>query len=109
MEDSIKRIAVKLPNGAEIQVEVTPLGIARDADVASIEEIAEDKWQEVTNAVEGIAQWVGETLQKVHPTKASVEFGIEIGIEPGKVTALWVKGSAKANLKITLEWSEKKD
>ena len=45
-------------------------------------------------------------VQKVAPTKASVEFGIEVAVEPGKVTALWVKGSGKANLKITLEWAD---
>jgi Trypsin-co-occurring domain 1 len=108
LEDLIKRIPVKLPNGAEIQVEVTPVRFARDSDVASIGEVVQDSWQEVTKAVEGIADWVWGTLQKVHPTKASVEFGIEIAVEPGKVTALLVQGSGKANLKITLEWAEKK-
>jgi hypothetical protein len=40
----------------------------------------------------------------VQPSKATVEFGIELGIEPGKLTALLVQGTSKANLKINLEW-----
>ena len=46
------------------------------------------------------------TLQKVKPRAASVEFGLEIGIESGQLTALLVKGTGTANLKITLEWGE---
>jgi len=34
-----------------------------------------------------------------------VEFGLEVALESGQLTAVLVKGSAKANLKITLEWA----
>jgi hypothetical protein len=40
------------------------------------------------------------------PHKASVEFGLEVALEAGQLTALLVKGSGTSNLKITLEWSE---
>jgi Trypsin-co-occurring domain 1 len=33
-----------------------------------------------------------------------VEFGIDVGIESGKLTALICKGSGNASLKITLEF-----
>lgn len=110
MEEPTLRVPLTLPNGAEIKVEVTPLRLKKDADVADIRDIAGEKsWKELTHGIAGIAHWVWETLQEVHPTKASIEFGIEIGVEPGKLTALLVQGSNKANLKITLEWSDKKD
>lgn len=109
LEKFTKHVPVKLPNGADIQVEVTPARITKDADVAAVGEIGEESWKELTHAVEGISLWVWATLQKVHPTKASIEFGIEIGAEPGKLTALLVQGSGKANLKITLEWAETKE
>ena len=32
--------------------------------------------------------------------------GVQVGIESGKLTALLVKGTGNANLKITLEWGE---
>jgi len=42
----------------------------------------------------------------VKPQRASVEFGIEIAASEGKLLAVVVRGDAKANLKITLEWGE---
>jgi hypothetical protein len=45
-------------------------------------------------------------MAKVAPTKPSVEFAIEVGLESGKLTALWVKGTGTANLKIAMEWSK---
>ncbi len=46
------------------------------------------------------------TLKRVKPSKAIVEFGIEIAASEGRLIAVVVKGDAKANLKITLEWGE---
>jgi hypothetical protein len=107
--DVTKRVPLNLPNGSKVLVEVTPIGNAREADVAAIQEVVgEYAWEELSCAIEGIAEWIVGTLQKVQPTKASVEFGIEVGAEPGKLTALLVKGSGKANLKITLEWETPK-
>jgi hypothetical protein len=63
-------------------------------------------FKEVTDAIEGIAESVVCTLQKVKPRKACVEFGIEVALESGQLTALLVKGSGTSNLKITLEWGE---
>ena len=60
---------------------------------------------ELKGAIETVARVVGDVLAKVAPTKATAEFGIELGIESGQLTALIVKGSGKANLKIALEWS----
>jgi hypothetical protein len=45
-------------------------------------------------------------LKKVKPKKASVEFGLEVAVESGKLTTLLVKGTGTANLKIALEWGE---
>ncbi len=42
--------------------------------------------------------------QRVGPSKGSVEFGVEVGVEAGQLTALIVKGSGTANLKIALHW-----
>jgi Trypsin-co-occurring domain 1 len=63
-------------------------------------------FKEVTDAVEGIAESFVTTLRKVKPRKASVEFGLEVALEAGHLTALLVKGSGASNLKITLEWGE---
>jgi hypothetical protein len=62
-------------------------------------------FSEVTDAVEGIVGALAETLKKVKPAKAAVEFGVVFGIESGALTAMVVKGTGEANLKIMLEWT----
>jgi NTP-dependent ternary system trypsin peptidase co-occuring protein len=58
----------------------------------------------VTGSIESIAADLTAVFARVKPRKASVEFGVEVGIESGKLTALLVKGTGKANLKVTLSW-----
>jgi predicted secreted protein len=90
-------VPVQLPNGALVKVEVTQTG-REDVgfDVKS--------FQGVTDAIEGVAEAITASLQKVSPSKASVKFGLEIQIEQGSLVAAIVKGTGKANLEITLEW-----
>jgi hypothetical protein len=87
-----------LPNGLIAHVEVTPLGT--DEDVA----FSVPEWDQVTQAVQGITSSVMAAIQEAKPRKAVVEFGIEVGLDSGKLTAILVKGTGKANLKISLEW-----
>ncbi|HEY4387042.1 MAG TPA: CU044_2847 family protein [Ktedonobacteraceae bacterium] len=61
-------------------------------------------FKEVTGAIEGIADALVATFKKVKPSGASVEFGVDVGIESGHLTTLLVKGTANATLKITLTW-----
>jgi hypothetical protein len=98
MEPRTTIVPVLLPNGREMRVEATLL--------PGEEEVAFKSFpaEEIFDAVEGIAQAVVTTLQKVKPRKASVELGLEVGLEAGQLTALLVKGTGTANLKLTLEW-----
>lgn len=61
-------------------------------------------FEEVTHAISGIAKPLVEMLEDIHPRKATLEFGVEVAVEAGQLTALLVKGSADATLTITLEW-----
>ncbi|XGW00980.1 MAG: CU044_2847 family protein (plasmid) [Leptolyngbya sp. BL-A-14] len=97
-ESSVERIPVGLPNGAVVQFEVTQTG--REDVAFDIKPLSQ-----VTDALEGIIQAVAGPIQKAKPTKASVKFGMELGVESGSLTATIVKGTSKANLEITLEWS----
>jgi hypothetical protein len=107
MEDQF--ITVKLPNQSSMIVSVTPVR-TRDSDpeqdVVDIEKVF--RFEEIQNAIEGIGEMVIAALSKIRPQKAVVEFGIEVGLESGQLTALLVKGNAKSNLKITLEWAGEK-
>jgi hypothetical protein len=90
----------KLANGSTIYIEVTSLG--GEVDVAR----SIPSFEGVTEAIEGIAGTLKESLDRVKPRKASLEFGLEVAMESGQLTALLVKGSGTAHLTITLEWGE---
>jgi hypothetical protein len=119
MEQSLVIVPVKLPDGTTFKVEATnyPGGqktAVSEKDVAGEQGSATDEvdvagglprnFDDVGATVEKIASAVLATMKKVQPKKGKVEFGLEIGLESGSLTALLVKGTGKANLKITLEW-----
>jgi hypothetical protein len=91
---------VELPNGQAVYVEATTAGTNQEKDVSSIT----STFSEITGPLEGVATALSATIAKVQPKKASVEFGLEVGLEAGKLTALLVKGTGKANLKVTMHW-----
>ena len=93
-------VPVQFANGAKMHVEATVLGGEEDVafDLLSFQEVAE--------TIENMAGAITAVLQKVKPQKASVEFGLELAVESGKLTTLLVKGSGTANLKVSLEWGE---
>ena len=112
MAEGVRFIPVRLPNGAIIRVDTSMTPREREAedieeDVADVEEdvaFGLPPFSDLIAPIEGIATTISSVIDKVKPKKTSVEFGIEVSGEPGKLTALLVKGSGKANLKITLEW-----
>ena len=59
----------------------------------------------VAGTLEGVAQSIRLGLEKVRPTRTTVEFGIELAVKNGKLTGMLVEGEANALLKVTLEWS----
>jgi Na+/H+-translocating membrane pyrophosphatase len=100
METGSEIIKAELPNGTIVHIQTTTLGGEEEVGFTL------PAFKDVTDAIEGIAESVMTTLRKVKPKKASVEFGLEIALESGQLTALLVKGTGTSNLKITLEWGE---
>ena len=112
MKDKVKFVPVKLENGAIIKVEASSFDELIDESVGEAGEVVQedvsavlDHLKDVKDAIEGISQTVKSSLDKAKPSKASVQFGIELGYESGQLTAMIVKGQGKANLNITLEWN----
>lgn len=106
---NIKVVPVELENGNVVRVEATVLNASGDTSDQEIEsDVAANirPLKEVTDTVKEIAATVKASIDQVKPTKASVEFGLEFGYESGKLTAMIVKGTGKANLKITLHWED---
>ncbi|RCJ23864.1 hypothetical protein A6770_29040 [Nostoc minutum NIES-26] len=100
MEIQSRIISLELTDGTSIKVEATAI----DERKVSVQP---RHFHEVTMAIESLTKDIAEAIQNVKPDKASVKFGIEIGIESGKLTPLLVKGTSTANLEITLEWVNK--
>ncbi len=94
-------VPVVLDNGVTVHVEAVSLGGRR-----KVATLGPQRFRELTDAIEGIGGALSESLKRMKPKKASVEFGMEVGLESGKLTALICKGSGKANLKVVLEWGE---
>ncbi|WP_013323976.1 CU044_2847 family protein [Gloeothece verrucosa] len=92
-------VSVKITDEVTIMVEATPLN--EEVDVNIVDEF---DFSEVTDAIEAIATSMTTSFNKIKPKKATVEFGLEIGVNSGKLTTLLVKSCSRTNLKITLEW-----
>lgn len=100
MSDYTEVVPVKLDDGTVIHAE---------ARLLHGEVQVSDKFfnlDDVMNVIKGIASTLHSTIATIKPDKATVEFGVELALESGQLTALIVKGEAKGNLKITLEWGQ---
>lgn len=100
MEPRQEYVPVAIPGGGQIRVEATMLGGEEDVAYNLL------SFQDVTETITSIARNITDAVKEVKPKKAAVEFGLEIAVSEGKLTGLLAKGSGKANLKISLEWSE---
>ena len=60
---------------------------------------------EICDPISQLAAGIGKGLAQLKAAKTTIEFGVEVAAEAGQLTALIVKGSGKANLKVTVEWS----
>jgi hypothetical protein len=117
MSDPSTLVPVNLSNGARVRIEATPLAARAAAsgerDVAFTQGFSGERdvslvpadFDAVSHAIEGIADSLTRAIQKIAPKKTTVEFGLELQLESGALTALIVKGSGKSNLKVTMEWS----
>ncbi len=99
-EEQTDGIPVKLPNGTVIKIETPQRAGKEDVDFTIF------SFDDIGKALEGITEAIKGTIEKVKPKKTSVKFGIEVGIESGKLTAMIVKGTGKGNLEITMEWGQ---
>jgi hypothetical protein len=97
MEIQTKIIPVELSDGTIIRVEATVMN-ERKVNFST------QNFKEITTAVESLSKEIAEVLYKVKPDRAKVKFGVEIAVESGKLTALFIKGTSTANFEITLEW-----
>jgi hypothetical protein len=99
MELQNKIISVELADGTLVKVEATQIGDRKMG-------LQTRPFYEATTVIESLTRDIAETLQKLKPDQASVKFGVEIGVDAGKLTAVLAKGTSSANLEITLQWNK---
>ena len=58
----------------------------------------------MVESIEAITRKLTSALAKAKPDSATLEFGIDVALESGKLAALLVKGTGSAAIKITLVW-----
>ena len=59
----------------------------------------------VRAALEAVASELGQVWDRVRPSEATVELGVNLTAKAGKLTALIVEGGGEASLKVTLKWA----
>ena len=102
--ERFETVPVELPNGVTISVQALSPGGARDVGSRD----GNFDLGEVGRALTGLAELAKDAIAKATPDTASVEFGMDIALESGKLTALLVSGSTTASLKVTLGWESAK-
>jgi hypothetical protein len=100
LERTTEILPVEMANGKVVQVQVTTMG--GEEDIAILDHLP--TFEEVTGAIEEISRAITSSIEKVKPQSASVEFGLEVAVQEGKLTALLVQGSGTASVTITLGW-----
>ena len=78
-------------------------------DRAGREEVGildEINFGEIIDLLTDLADQLGSSLHRARPARASIEMGLEFGLENGQLIALIARGSGKANLKIVMEWEQ---
>lgn len=98
MEAKTKLIESTLPNGASIYIQAQNLG--GEEDIA----FTHPSFEQITKALEGIAESLTTVWEKVKPSKVSVELNVQIAWKSGILTAILADTSATASMKVTLEW-----
>lgn len=93
-------IPVDLGDGVIAQIEVAETGREK-VNAGTL------PFDSVGKAIAKISQVIAIPIQAAKPTKATVKYGLAIGIQQGSLVAAIVRGTGTANLEITLEWENK--
>jgi hypothetical protein len=97
-----RTLRVALPGGGDMLIEATDTGHALESPLSP----ALPDFSDVADTIVSLSSALGSAMEKARPSKATVEFGVEVALDSGKLTALLVKGSAKASFKVSLTWEQ---
>jgi hypothetical protein len=94
-------VSAEIDGGPKILVEVrTPMDTEQDVGIGDV-----FSFDGLTDSIEAIADKMAAALENARPDKATVEFGLDVGVESSGLVALIAKGGGNATLKVSLEWN----
>lgn len=99
-----QRVQVDLGDGVIVQMDVAQTG------GGGLQEVSGGKKFPFAGVLQGmtrVAEVIAGSIQRAKPDKATVKYGLEIGVEEGSLMAAIVRGSGSASFEITLEWENK--
>ncbi|ONK09549.1 CU044_2847 family protein [Streptomyces sp. MP131-18] len=99
-----KTVDIELPNGKLMMARVQQLD---GASPRGPQDVGFDRLlslEAVGEALEGVGAVIVASLERIKPSKAVVEFGLELGVKGGSLVSVFVDSGSKASLKVTLEW-----
>ncbi len=83
---------------------------APQSTLQHIGNVARPDFAQVAAVIERIGSDLLSGIRKIKPTKATVEFGVDVALQtPKLLAAVLVNGEAKADIRVTLEWSAARD
>lgn len=100
-ENDLDTVLVNLDDETTILFETAALPGEEEVDALSY------SFDLVSSQISKLSSTIVSSFKGLGHSKATVEFGVNVALKSGKLTALVVEGSGEANLKITLEWNEK--
>lgn len=95
-------VAIRLDDATTVAARVAILGGEENVRSSGFD------FQSVTATIRAIAQQLATLFERSKPQKAAVEFGIQLSLKDGKLTALLVGAEGAATLKVSLEWGAPK-
>ena len=104
---STELVLASLPGGAKVWVEATTVAREEEDPERNVSRpsSAALPLNEVSKVISGLASLVHSGIAEYRPQRTAAEFWLDVGLDNGELTALWVRGPGPASIKITLEWN----
>jgi hypothetical protein len=81
--------------------------VAQTAEAEVARRDVAGRFADVLPSVVSLSEELAGVVDKIAPTKATVQFGITFRVEASGLALLVAKGGADANFVLTLEWERK--